>query len=108
MSFRLARCSSTHIDGRRCCRPGHSDGTRHLLARDPANPSRETLVKVAEAWGYPTKMAKRAVDGAMDGSRESGQRLSIDRFLSMIETFANALLEADEEKRNRERPAGDA
>lgn len=95
----MDRCHAVSFDGRRCLRPAHGSETRHLVAR---NGDYSTFVRVAEAWGYPTKLADSCARGALDGARQSGNRVTPDDFAEMCEGMQEAVGEAIERK-NRER-----
>lgn len=101
----MTRCTTTHADGRRCtCPAGHSG--RHLLLREPL--TYRGARDVAQRWGYPAASADMAIRGAMGlpkrglvADETTARHLSTDRFVSMIEIFATALLEAAAARRER-------
>lgn len=98
----VIRCTTTYADGRRCtCPAGHSG--RHLLLREPL--TYRGARDVAERWGYPANAADMAIRGAMGlpkrgpvSDEATAPHLSTDRFVSMIETFAKALLDASSKR----------
>ncbi len=80
------RCTTVASDARRCCRPEHEPAVKHLLGPAVLGAAdAEAAIRIANAWGWRSRMAASIVSGAL-----SAGPISTDRFVQMLATTAGA------------------
>lgn len=89
----MSRRCTVSAGPRRCCRPAHGVAVKHLLASPPL--TFEAAMKIAAAWGYPPGAASASVRGSMS----AGPIVDVDKFITVLEMFGDALVEASDRKR---------